>query len=231
MPCNHDHPWLFHRDEVDLLEEDVDEIYRVYGSQKSTDGKIDWSKLTIEQQLIQEQIETEERADAEFSERADLAMLLQPQLPKYGIENEFAQYLSLRDELVVDAQRTPFYEMVFEWSQTVFELATLFYENFPELRFPAFRVYVNVKLIPIKLSVVFEHHTHDDPLEKDFAEKECAMALLYLERVLESLVLLAVADTKHLESCQRSGARIKQILKDMIARMKRHREGFERGFV
>ena len=30
------HPWIFHRDEVDLLEEDIEDIYRGYQEQPKT---------------------------------------------------------------------------------------------------------------------------------------------------------------------------------------------------
>ena len=47
MSLESESPFMFERNEVDLLEEDVDEIYRVYGQQEQPKQEKDVFELTM----------------------------------------------------------------------------------------------------------------------------------------------------------------------------------------
>ena len=229
MPHDPDHPWMFHRNEVDLLEEDVDEIYRVYGQEGCNDDASDPFLLTMEQGLIQEQIETEEQAEAEFSQNTNPLLLIRS--PMRETNEDFNEGIVLTDELFQETKRPPFYEHVFLWATEVSEIADELYKKQGVFREPAFRIYLNVKLIPIKLSVVIEEEGNEEPLAHEIAEKECRLAILYLERVLESMSIISACDPSLFETYVKIGFQMKHILKETYTRMKRRRQGFIPGSI
>ncbi len=234
FPLFHDphSPWAFRRNEVDLLEEDVDEIYRLYGLLELPGRKLITTNLTMEQRLIQEQMETEELSEAEFSQNVNPLLLLQSSFPEPDPALEdFQPEISLFDELLQDTKRPPFYEQVFLWSDVIFKLAKEAYETGDLFREQAFRIYINAKLIPIKLSVAMQEEMQDDPLAEVIAEKEYRIALIYLDRILESLQVMHSFEHKNFEQELKMGSHIKQILKELLMRLRRRSQRNKQGFV
>ena len=234
LPLFHDpnSPWAFRRNEVDLLEEDVDEIYRLYGLEDVPGRKLSTKDLSMEQRLIQEQMETEEFSEAEFSQNVDPMLLMQPMFPESDPAlAEFQPESSMLEELLQDTKRPPFYEQVFLWSDAMFQIGKEIYEGKDLFREQAFRIYLNAKLVPIKLSVALQEELQEDPLAEVIAEKEYRLALTYLDRILESLQIMHSFEHKNFEQELKMGSHIKQIIKELLMRLRRRSHRNKQGFV
>ncbi len=170
--------WMFHRDEVDLLEEEIEDLYQRH--QAST-GVLS----EMEADVISEQLETEERSEAEMT------LTLGPQLLKE--DPAHAQHappapeesLSLPELLKRHTRRDPLYEEVFLWSQRVFAFAKKHYVGQTDTSRDMFRVYVNAKMIPIKFATGISEEMMDDLFSLDISEKENELTLLGLRRRLD----------------------------------------------
>jgi|GEM_PF-1565537 hypothetical protein len=186
--------WLFVRDEIDLLEEEFDEIFRRH------DALRDPVRHALEESVLKEQLETEEATESE------VALHMGPKLveeergaPPPSIMEEFDSVGSLREWLKRDVMRDPFYESVFLWSTRVAKWAKEAYDRNPQSR-DLFRIYVNACLVPAKVAFgqSEETHEHEDALE--LASKEYELASVYLRRVQDSLQTLEDAGSLPAES-------------------------------
>lgn len=215
-------PWIFRRDEVDLLEEDIDDIYDLH---QSTHGRIQ----TMEQVVISEQLDTEEQADAELAMQMDLKWLLNPRTekPLWESRNDRANQ---EDDLSCDAHRPPFYEQLFRFADQVFFYATEVYERKNSSKENAFRIRVNVKMVPIKCAVALSEELHDDPLSFALAKKEFALALVYLDRILISLAFMAAEGDDHAQAFLAPGTQMRHHLQQYLTRLLNNRRGFTPGY-
>jgi hypothetical protein len=216
-------PWSFERDEVDLLEEDIDEIYRTYQSPK---GEV----KTIEQAIILEQLETEERAEAEFS-----LMMGVKGFFKKSEEKTVWGYSSTEERVPeqsfsCETSRSPFYEHVFRFSEKVFVYAQDAYAHGGNKKEHAFRLRLNVKMIPIKCAVAMSEEMHDDPLSIAMAKKEYKLAIVYTERILISLAFLAADGDVRAKAFLAPGTHIKHVLQQHFLRLNNERRGFQQGY-
>jgi hypothetical protein len=223
MISNPKFPWSFERDEVDLLEEDIDEIYRTYQSPK---GEV----KTIEQAIILEQLETEEHAEAEFS-----LMMGMKEFFKRSQEKTFWEHSSKEeraDELSISCEtsRSPFYEHVFRFSENVYAYAKEVYAQGGNKTEHAFRLRLNVKMIPIKCAVAQSEEMHDDPLSIAMARKEYKLAIVYTDRILLSLAFLAADGDVRAKAFLVPGAHIKHVLQQHYLRLNNERRGFTQGY-
>ncbi len=205
-------PWMFQRDEVDLLEEEIDDLYDLH---PSPDGRVE----TMEHAAIAEQLETEERADAELAMQVELKWFVQAQQagsgrsarPKHGPETP---------DLSCDTERSPFYEQLFRFSQNVCAHAELIYaQKEHALRGHAFRALLNVKMLPVKCANAFSEEAQDDPFARAVAKKELNLARLYLDRVLVSLAFMAAEGDLVARSFLAPGTQIKHILQQQLSRL------------
>lgn len=174
---------MFERNEIDLLEEDLDDIYQEY--EPSTREPI----LKMEGRVLQEQLETE----AEFE--ADLALKIGPEhlLRESSLDSEAKSFgkESLKDVLQAHASRDPIYERVYLWAKHV---ANYSHENYKHDKVhseDAFRALVNVKMIPIKLACVRSEFSQRDSVSGQIAKKEQRLCLTYFTRTLQALQNLA----------------------------------------
>ncbi|MBI2475368.1 hypothetical protein HYV69_03010 [Candidatus Uhrbacteria bacterium] len=172
-------PWMFERNEIDLLEEDLDEIYKQHAP--SIRGPI----LKMEGRVLQEQLETE----AEFE--ADLALRIGPEhlLSLDSSDREIKTFAkeSLKEVLRAHTFRDPLYERVYLWAKHVAHYARYFYKHDKVYREDAFRALVNVKMIPIKLACVRSEFSQRDSVLGQIAKKEQRLCLTYFTRTLHAL--------------------------------------------
>lgn len=217
-------PWIFRRDEVDLLEEDIDDIYDLH---ESSNGRIQ----TMEQALISEQLDTEEQAEAEFAMRMDIKWLLKPRTEKHLWESKTDRLREEEDDdLTCDAHRPPFYEQLFRFADHAFVYASHVYERKDHAAEHAFRIRINVKMVPIKCAVALSDVMYDDPMSLELAKKEFALAIIYLERVLISFAFMAAEGDEHAQSFLSPGTQLKQILQQYLTRLLHKRPGFSEGY-
>ena len=209
-------PWMFHRNEVDLLEEDLDDIYEQFKQEEPTPS--------IEDDLIEEQIQTEEYAEAEISMRMEPSWLMsKSSRTKDAIEFDTT---SLRLELAREAERPPMYRQSYVWAQTVFLLGKEMYEKNFGLREDAFRMFLNAKMIPIKLSNAMIEESHDDPLSQEIAENEYRLTIVYVTRVLEPLVKFQASfQDPTLLMLVQNGEKLKRALLEYVHRFGRRKQG------
>ncbi|OGL97921.1 hypothetical protein A2318_03900 [Candidatus Uhrbacteria bacterium RIFOXYB2_FULL_45_11] len=210
-------PWMFRRDEVDLLEEDIDDIYDLH---QSSNGRIQ----TMEQAIISEQLDTEEQADAEFTMQMDLRNVTRLRTEKSAWEIQ-AEKMREEDDLECDVQRSPFYEQLFRFADEAFVYASEVYLRKDDAAEHAFRVRVNVKMVPIKCAIALSEELHDDVLSLALARKEFALAIVYLDRVLISFAFMAAAGDDRAQSFLKPGTHMKQILQQYLTRLLNNRRG------
>lgn len=208
---------MFRRDEVDLLEEDIDDIYDLH---QSSNGRIQ----TMEQVIISEQLDTEEQADAEFAMQMDVRNLIRSRTEKPSWETR-AERMREEDDLECDVQRSPFYEQLFRFADEAFVYASEIYARKNDDAENAFRIRVNVKMVPIKCAVAFSEELHDDPMSLALAKKEFALAIVYLERVLISFAFIAAAGDERAQTFLAPGSHMKQGLQQYLTRLLNHRRG------
>lgn len=206
---------MFHRDEVDLLEEDIDDLYDLH---ESRDGRIQ----TMEQAIISEQLDTEEFAEADFAMHIDMRWLTDPkkEVPPWDARNE---RVCNEESLKCDVERPPFYEHVFRFADHAYAYAMGVYDRKQASAEHAFRVCINVKMVPIKCANGIFEETYDDPMSRAVAKKEFRLAIVYLERVLISFAFLASEGDEHAHAFLAPGSHLKHILEQHLARLSNRR--------
>ena len=215
-------PWMFRRDEIDLLEEDVDDLYDIH---QSNDNRVE----TMEQMLIEEQLDTEEQAEAEFEHHMDVNWLLSGSAEKhFGISNK--DPLDDDQDLSCDSYRPPFYEPLFLFVDEVFAYATRVHAKGGSTAELAFRVRINIKLVPIKCAIAVSEEMRDDPMSLAVAKKEYKLALVYLDRVLISLAFLAAEGDAYAQVFLAPGTKLKQIIMQNASRLNHRPRGFLQGY-
>jgi hypothetical protein len=182
------HPWVFHRDDVDLLEDQLEDLYERFQSDSH-------SPISMEQEVLQEQLQTEEDSDAELSlllGEAFMGSVCDHNTSWSSLSSFDSMKDSDQDDGVFDffRARDPLYLQVRSWSLGVFRYAQIQYFQKGNHSREVFRVYVNANLIPIKLATATQEACVDDRLAREIALKEYALACTYLERTLSDLLFL-----------------------------------------
>ncbi len=174
-----DNPWIFHRDEIDLLEEELDELYRLHESTGED------SVSQMEDRILKEQLNTEEAAEAELTLQIGPKYLL-PHAHLSSADVELPDE-SLVETLKTHAYRDPLYTRIYGWAQRAFTLAFTRYLKEGVCEESIFRAYVNVKMIPIKFVAAQTERLSGDSIGAQIAKKEGSLCLIYFERTLDSL--------------------------------------------
>lgn len=211
-------PWMFRRDEIDLLEEDMDDLYDLHDSAKE-------EQETMEQMLISEQLDTEESAEVEFTHQMDIKWLLHKSPDQMNQRFEKDREEDEQD-ISFDPHRPPYYEQMFRFVNEVFTFATEMHQKGGEPAELAFRVLINIKLVPIKCAIAVSEELHDDPMSLAVAKKEYCLALVYLDRVLISLAFLGANGNMRAQSFLAPGTKLKQIIMQNAAQLNHRSNGF-----
>jgi hypothetical protein len=219
MQNDPDHPWVFQRDEIDLLEEDIDEIFQRYRKKE---------QFQVENLIIQEQMETEELSDVEFTLRMNEGFFekKKDEAPRFVLDKQF----EIKARATEEIKRNPLYESALIWSNAVFRFASSLYEKKIDQLHDAFRVYFNVKFVPLKLSI-FHADDYGDELSLDIAEKELELALVYVTRVLESLSNLVFFDREQVFVFLTKGESLRQNIHKSLLAIKKRKQSRKNGFV
>ncbi|MBM5789848.1 hypothetical protein FJZ23_02045 [Candidatus Parcubacteria bacterium] len=179
-----DNPWLFHRDEVDLLEEEMDDLYREHAPEEGTAAR------RMEQRVIQEQMETEERSDAVLEQALEGAPVppdTHVHAPDAAFSSGARAPSSLREELFVNSERDPVYERLYQWVERVFAYTTKRYLTEGVRDEDVFRAHVNVKMVPIKFVSALTEFIPGDPVSEQVSETQRELCFVYFTRTLDSL--------------------------------------------
>lgn len=176
-------PWMFSRDEFDLLEDEYTGIFKKHENDDS-----DSEVYLMEQEIIDEQMETEEKfeesniEEGSSWESVSQVVLLSPKEQVQDTDTRSIKEL-LQERKTID----PLYANAFSWATHVFKWSGKQYYKKDIKQYHLFRVHVNVYLVPAKISFAQNEHTHDDMHVKMMAMKEYDLAIIYCNRVIASL--------------------------------------------
>ncbi len=206
------HPWIFQRDEFYLIEEDIDEIFHRFIKK---DG------FKIENSVIEEQMEAEELSDVEFTLKMSEGLFENKniQAPAFRLDKQFETERPQPE----NQKRNSLYEGSLVWSNAVFAFAKKLYDKKFEKTEDVFRVYFNVKFVPLKLSIVHADEMADE-FSLDIAEKEFELTKIYLERVLESLSRLVFVDSEKVVAFLSDGEKIKKHVEETLVIIKKRKQ-------
>ncbi|KKW33182.1 MAG: hypothetical protein UY77_C0004G0003 [Candidatus Uhrbacteria bacterium GW2011_GWA2_53_10] len=212
MPHNH-HPWMFLRDEIDVLEEEFDALF------DHKNHAHDPVAHEAEERILEEQVVTEEQSEAELAVRLGPRKEFSSapmEIPSLAIEPA----LPLKEALRQSAARDPFYERVFEWAGRLGVWARARYETGNEKQSDFFRIQVNAYLVPVKLASAFGHEAQEDSSAALIAAKEADLAQVYVRRIRESLEKLQAASIIATEENDllREAEHVEKELKEMRGR-------------
>lgn len=176
MTFPHENPWVFERDEIDLLEEEIDELYRIHEPTPSR-------PFRMETRILQEQLETEEQAESELAWKIGQENLLH----EISVDSGADVFIdgSVKEILRAHSYRDPLYERVFLWAQLVSEFSFHFYQLNNSRSEDAFRAFVNAKLIPTKLALTRVERS--DEIFRQIIQKERKLCLAYFLQIFQAL--------------------------------------------
>jgi hypothetical protein len=200
--------WFFHRDEVDVLEEEIEDIYV---SHRRAGCKMQ----VMEHKLIEEQMLTEAGSDLDEMSSQDAifdAPLFDQEEIRQDMDMSLDEYVSVLEHLRHLAQRDELYSLTYVWSREVFEFARDRYVSGEDRSKEMFRVYLNVNMIPVKLSVASVEEVLSEPASVDLARREYEFAVIYLERTLDSLEKLIDRGYVFFLPFIRSGIQIRKLI-------------------
>lgn len=179
--------WLFQRDEVDVLESELDALWDRY----TKPGK----ERTREAAVLKEYADTEDWAETELLLRlGPAAEHGEPCTHEEDRRRAFEQ-MPLAEYLRQGLQRDPLYAETIQWARGVSELARVAEEG-PDM----FRARVNALLVPVKLAFALMGESHEGRAAKETARADYELTRTYLARAAESLSRLG-----HGSAAQRAG--------------------------
>lgn len=179
MPNDPVNPWLFRRDELDLLEDELDEVFHLHEHSR------DPVHHSMEEGVINEQLKTEDAFERKLSDLLGPASLAPDEHVCEHCKDGFPEGVSMRDLLVRD--RDPMYAKSYAWATKVFTWSRESYWNFGMRNRDMFRVHVNAYLVPVKIAFALAEEHRDDEHASRVAGMEYELAATYLERTRESL--------------------------------------------
>jgi len=208
-------PWFYFRDDLDLLEEEVDAIFL-----RHEGAKTDAVTHAMEDEVIEEQLQSEE-VDEPWAEAVGAHEFVESQHDHSTCWLDDTR--PIRDVLSNGHGRDPLYLRARRWADTLFAWSGHAYKRLRRKDRDLFRVHVNVCLVPAKIALAREEEQGEDPIAFELAGRECALSLLYLDRCLESLraFLHRRGWTRHLHAHLTEGVALRRLIE-------RERLAFER---
>lgn len=191
MPHDPVNPWLFRRDELDVLEEELDEVFDLHETARDPVHHV------MEAGVISEQVKTEDAYERKLGEVLGPESLA-PDATPHSCEHckdGFPDGVPMRDLLI--RERDPLYARAYAWAVKVFAWSRDHYWKFGMRNRDMFRVHVNAYLVPVKIAFGQAEEVRDDEHAPRVAGMEYDMALLYLSRTRESLGALRALGLKH----------------------------------
>ncbi len=180
--------WLFQRDEIDVLESELDAIWDRHMKGGSRSG-------TDEETVLKEYADTEDWAETELVLRAGPAD--EPSCHHEEERQAAFEELPLLDYLRQGLQRDPLYVDAYAWARRVAERLQA---RPPEAKDApadaarhAFRARINALLVPVKISFAVSGEVHEGARARATARTDYELAGVYLKRAAQSLERLGEA--------------------------------------
>lgn len=207
MTCLCDSPWIFHRDEIDLLEEELDDIFLRYDPESNKQSG------EMEARVLKEQLDTEDLSEAQL-----WLEIGQDDFVPDSTEQAQSAHLpedSMADELRLCGERDPAYEQIYLWAQRVFAYTSKRYVEQNKQDEDIFRAHVNIKMIPIKFASAMSEREFGDLMSEQLADKERTLCVTYFERTLDSLEHLAFFGDEQASVLAREGKELERFARDL----------------
>ena len=181
-----DFPWVFRRDEIDILEDELEDLYETHHSSESDP--------TFESSVLHEQLDTQERSDNELSARLGFDVL-DPPASMFSSRDPAptSEDWSAWQEEIAHVRVQPLYQQARMWAAQVKPVAKRGYEQGGAYAGELFRIYANVNLVPLKIFTAMCEQLYEDDIGDEIALEEYRLALIYLSRIVESMSLFLFA--------------------------------------
>ncbi len=188
-------PWIFRRDELDALEDQLDEVFDLHEQSRNQ------VQRSLEEGVISEQSRTEDTYEKMLAE------LLGPESLVPGDDGDdghacdschgtgLPEGVPLRD--LLGQRRDAIYVRAYAWSTKVFLWARDCYWEQGMRNRDMFRVNVNAYLVPVKIAFALTEEARGDAHSPAIAGMEYELASTYLGRVRESLGSLRAMGMSH----------------------------------
>jgi hypothetical protein len=180
VPHDTSNVWVFRRDEVDALEDELDEVFDLHEASRDPVNR------AMEESVIAEQTRTEDAYEHRISDVLGPAALA-PDEPHEceHCRGGFPEGVPLKE--LLERDRDPLYARAYRWALRVFAWSRDSYWNSGLRNRDMFRVLVNAYLVPIKITFALTEEERDDEHAPRIAWLEYDLALTYLSRTRESL--------------------------------------------
>lgn len=216
-PQDQEFPWVFRRDEIDILEDELEDLYETYHRRVKVHS--------FESSVLDEQLDTEERSDKELSTRLGFDVLEPPPFVVSSRDSAVpSDVWSAWQEELLHVRSHPLYQQAKTWAARVKPVAKRGYEQGGPYAGELFRIYANVNLVPLKIFTALCEELHEDDIGYEIAREEYLLALTYIERILESMCLMIFTlELSTWIQLSREGARkLQDTLRFTIANLPRH---------
>ena len=209
---------MFHRDELDLLEDEIEDLQKKFPREGDS--------AHVESLVLQEQIDTEDASDATLSIKLGLATLDGVSLTegdeRIALEDSYME-ISAGSELF---RKHPLYQRARRWCMHVRAYAKRGYDLHAQQEQAFFRAYVNSHTVPVKVFTGLCEESFTDVVGLEVAEEEFNLALTYVGRILESLsmAVLSADDFDYLSKVRVEGEELRAILIGKISEIRRRKQ-------
>ena len=191
-------PWVFRRDELDALEDQLDEVFDLHEQSRNQ------VQRSLEEGVISEQSRTEDLYEKRLAD-----LLGTESIGDGGNDGGdghaceschgtgLPEGVPLRD--LLGQRRDAMYVRAYAWSTKVFSWAHDCYWEQGMRNRDMFRVNVNTYLVPVKIAFALVEEARGDEHSPAIAAMEYELASTYLSRVRESLGSLRAMGMSHPE--------------------------------
>lgn len=177
-------PWVFKRDEMDMLEEKVDAIFDAHEKTK------DKAMHDMEEIVLKEQNTFEEKLEKEVLDEIGSGGVIK------NIHTHRTPWAvrSIQEQLSSELKRDPLYEVVTVWTNGLYEWAHHQYTKREDAILPVYRIYLYSCIIPLKLSFSLQEVHSGEANSNILARKELTLAQEYVRLIIKALEALIELD-------------------------------------
>lgn len=211
---------MFRRDEIDLCEDELEDLYEQF-------PVLEGDSISFESAVLSEQLETEDASDQVLSQRLGLDLI--EQLTDFANLSRAASdtptSVPVSDQGIAQIRHHPFYQQMRRCVGIVKPCAKQAYANEGAYASEWFRVYANITIVPLKIYTGMSESTHGDQIGFEVAQEEYRLAILYLDRILESLTLMLfdVELMEQVHGCRVEVERLRVAVLSQLSGLRRQR--------
>lgn len=168
------YPWIFRRDELDLLEDELEDLFDVHDQ--------DAEPATFESLILKEQLFLQECSDRELSQRLGFDVSQEAQTMFDTREPVDLQH---SQELFQRVQKDALYLQARDWFYLLNKQAKREYERGEADAAQMFEVYASTFVVPLKIFTSLTQSGYGDRVGLEIAEEEYRLVLYYLDKILQ----------------------------------------------